>query len=70
MMSGYAAGFFAAAGAYALMGSQGWRAMMMLAGLPRARGVVHPAFRAGTARDQCPPRFAAPAKGRGHQHRS
>ncbi|QEN13985.1 MFS transporter [Mycolicibacterium sp. ELW1] len=34
MMAGYAAGFFAAAGAYALMGSQGWRAMLMLAGLP------------------------------------
>ncbi|AQT82833.1 MFS transporter [Mycolicibacterium litorale] len=34
MMSGYAAGFFAAAGAYALFGSQGWRAMLMLAGLP------------------------------------
>lgn len=34
MMSGYAAGFFAAAGAYALLGSQGWRAMLMLAGLP------------------------------------
>ncbi|BBY67300.1 MFS transporter [Mycolicibacterium helvum] len=34
MMSGYAAGFFAAAGAYALLGSQGWRAMLLLAGLP------------------------------------
>ncbi|WP_231748761.1 MFS transporter [Mycobacterium sp. M26] len=34
MMAGYAAGFFAAAGAYAVLGGQGWRVMMMLAGLP------------------------------------
>ena len=34
MMSGYAAGFFAAAAAYALLGSHGWRFMLFLAGLP------------------------------------
>jgi len=34
MMSGYAAGFFAAAAAYALWGSHGWRPMLALAGLP------------------------------------
>lgn len=34
MMAGYAAGFFAAAAAYALLGDHGWRAMMLLAGLP------------------------------------
>lgn len=34
MMSGYAAGFFAAAAAYALWGSHGWRLMLALAGLP------------------------------------
>ena len=34
MMSGYAAGFFAAAAAYALLGSHGWRLMLALAGLP------------------------------------
>ncbi len=34
MMSGYAAGFFAAAATYALWGSHGWRLMLALAGLP------------------------------------
>jgi MFS family permease len=34
MMSGYAAGFFAAAAIYALLGSHGWRFMLALAGLP------------------------------------
>ncbi|MEN4399453.1 MFS transporter [Mycolicibacterium senegalense] len=34
MMAGYAAGFFMAAAAYALLGDHGWRAMMLLAGLP------------------------------------
>lgn len=34
MMSGYAFGFFAAAAAYALLGEQGWRFMLALAGLP------------------------------------
>ncbi|MET0451783.1 MAG: MFS transporter [Mycobacterium sp.] len=34
MMSGYAAGFFAAAAAYAVFGSHGWRPMLALAGLP------------------------------------
>src|SRR5690349_1681608 len=34
MMSGYAAGFFAAAAAYALWGSHGWRPMLLLAGVP------------------------------------
>lgn len=34
MMSGYAGGFFAAAVAYALLGSHGWRPMLFLAGLP------------------------------------
>jgi MFS family permease len=34
MMSGYAAGFFAAAAAYALLGSHGWRPMLFLAGVP------------------------------------
>ena len=34
MMSGYAAGFFAAAAVYALLGSHGWRMMLALAGLP------------------------------------
>ncbi|MGH7290020.1 MAG: MFS transporter, partial [Myxococcota bacterium] len=34
MMSGYAAGFFAAAAAYAILGSHGWRYMLALAGLP------------------------------------
>jgi MFS family permease len=34
MMSGYAAGFFAAAGAYALLGHHGWRFMLFLAGVP------------------------------------
>ncbi|CDO29704.1 MFS transporter [Mycolicibacterium porcinum] len=34
MMAGYAAGFFMAAAAYALLGDHGWRAMMLLAGIP------------------------------------
>lgn len=34
MMAGYAAGFFVAAAAYALLGDHGWRAMMLLAGIP------------------------------------
>ncbi|WP_123023372.1 MFS transporter [Mycolicibacterium stellerae] len=34
MMSGYAAGFFVAAAAYALLGSHGWRFMLFLAGIP------------------------------------
>ncbi|ORA33331.1 MFS transporter [Mycobacterium aquaticum] len=34
MMSGYAAGFFVAAAAYALFGSHGWRPMLTLAVLP------------------------------------
>ncbi|MHA3020896.1 MFS transporter [Mycobacterium sp. BMJ-28] len=34
MMSGYAAGFFAAAAAYALLGNHGWRPMLFLAGVP------------------------------------
>jgi MFS family permease len=34
MMSGYAAGFFAAAAAYAVFGNHGWRPMLALAGLP------------------------------------
>lgn len=34
MMAGYAAGFFAAAAVYALLGDHGWRFMMLLAGLP------------------------------------
>ncbi|MBI3212342.1 MAG: MFS transporter [Mycobacterium sp.] len=34
MMSGYAGGFFAAAAAYALFGSHGWRPMLFLAGVP------------------------------------
>ena len=34
MMAGYAAGFFAAAAAYAAFGSHGWRPMLLLAGLP------------------------------------
>lgn len=33
-MAGYAAGFFVAAAAYALLGDHGWRAMMLLAGIP------------------------------------
>lgn len=34
MMAGYAAGFFMAAACYALLGSHGWRPMLLLAGLP------------------------------------
>ncbi|OCB58943.1 MFS transporter [Mycobacterium vulneris] len=34
MMAGYAAGFFMAAAAYAALGDHGWRAMMLLAGIP------------------------------------
>ena len=34
MMAGYAAGFFAAAAAYALLGDHGWRPMLLLAGVP------------------------------------
>ncbi|MEX3646473.1 MFS transporter [Mycolicibacterium porcinum] len=34
MMAGYATGFFMAAAAYALLGDHGWRAMMLLAGIP------------------------------------
>lgn len=34
MMAGYAGGFFAAAAAYAVLGHYGWRAMLLLAGVP------------------------------------
>lgn len=34
MMAGYAGGFFMAAAAYAMLGDHGWRAMMLLAGIP------------------------------------
>ncbi len=34
MMAGYAGGFFVAAAAYAALGEHGWRAMMLLAGIP------------------------------------